>query len=294
MINIPERPESDTEEGHLVQHAVPEPVQNSRRRCTVGFVVASLAVVALVNHVKFSRTLQAVKTDGISSLSAAKQTVRIGADVFHWWIAVGSKIYQVKENQNDCTNDGCKNFIDTTDHRSFLDLEKARVVGVTWKTQAEIEAFNKDWLSKHPNYGLLDDNCEKYATDLASYVTDGNADVQRLIGGTGTQHQRAGAYSTRTKVRATTGAVRADAKFFGASAEGPNAGASADSSGAFANAELFHTEENIGPIHESFAPNVNTGAKATNGHVDVRAAGFGVSVGDQTELHTPLGSVFFR
>ncbi len=43
-------------------------------------------------------------------------------------------------------------------------------LGSTYKTNGDIKAFNKRWVEKHPYYNVLDDNCQKYALDLARFL----------------------------------------------------------------------------------------------------------------------------
>ena len=46
--------------------------------------------------------------------------------------------------------------------------------GATYKTNYEIDEFNEKWLKKNPKYDVSDENCQKYALDLAQFVTPGS------------------------------------------------------------------------------------------------------------------------
>ncbi|KLL04138.1 MAG: hypothetical protein MRERV_27c029 [Mycoplasmataceae bacterium RV_VA103A] len=46
-----------------------------------------------------------------------------------------------------------------------------------------------------------------------------------------------------------------------------------------------------GPVETKLKPNVDTGASAGTDGVEVKAAGFGISVGRKTGISTPLGEV---
>ena len=43
-------------------------------------------------------------------------------------------------------------------------------MGLTNRTDNEIDFFNEEWRSNHPNYRFTSDNCQKYAADLIVYL----------------------------------------------------------------------------------------------------------------------------
>ena len=48
--------------------------------------------------------------------------------------------------------------------------ELTNYMGLTNRTDAEIELFNENWKSDHPNYRFTSDNCQKYAADLIVFL----------------------------------------------------------------------------------------------------------------------------
>ena len=53
---------------------------------------------------------------------------------------------------------------------SRLGAEPCQDVGVTKKTDDDIDVFNEQWAKEHPDYYLLSDNCQMYATDFIGYL----------------------------------------------------------------------------------------------------------------------------
>ena len=43
-------------------------------------------------------------------------------------------------------------------------------MGLTNKTDHDINVFNDEWTSKHPDYRLTSDNCQKYSADLIVFL----------------------------------------------------------------------------------------------------------------------------
>jgi hypothetical protein len=43
-------------------------------------------------------------------------------------------------------------------------------MGLTNRTDEEINSFNEEWKINHPNYRLTSDNCQKYAADLIVFL----------------------------------------------------------------------------------------------------------------------------
>ena len=48
--------------------------------------------------------------------------------------------------------------------------ELTNYMGLTNRTDEEIELFNENWKSDHPNYRFTSDNCQKYAADLIVFL----------------------------------------------------------------------------------------------------------------------------
>ena len=54
--------------------------------------------------------------------------------------------------------------------RSLLGAEPFQNVGITKRTDEEIDVFNKTWSNEHPDYSLLTENCQMYASDLIEHL----------------------------------------------------------------------------------------------------------------------------
>ena len=54
--------------------------------------------------------------------------------------------------------------------KSLLGAEEFQTVGVTKRTDDEIELFNTKWSKDHPDYSLLTENCQTYASDLIEHL----------------------------------------------------------------------------------------------------------------------------
>ena len=54
--------------------------------------------------------------------------------------------------------------------KSLLGAQPFQTVGLTSKTDEEIEDFNNHWSIQHPDYSLLTENCQMYASDLIKYL----------------------------------------------------------------------------------------------------------------------------
>ena len=54
--------------------------------------------------------------------------------------------------------------------KSLLGAEPFQKVGITKRTDDDIEHFNQTWSLDHPNYSLLSENCQMYASDLIEYL----------------------------------------------------------------------------------------------------------------------------
>jgi len=58
---------------------------------------------------------------------------------------------------------------------SLKGAELTNYMGLTNRTDAEINVFNDDWKLNHPNYRLTSDNCQKYAADLIVFLCGSDA-----------------------------------------------------------------------------------------------------------------------
>ena len=54
--------------------------------------------------------------------------------------------------------------------RSLLGAEPFQHVGLTRRSDEEIDMFNATWSNEHPNYSLFSENCQTYAADFIEYL----------------------------------------------------------------------------------------------------------------------------
>ena len=75
-----------------------------------------------------------------------------------------------------CNDDGRKTGTNRINHsqRNLRPEGILHLTGATFKSNSEIESFNRKWISKNPDYDLAGENCQKYALDLAQYLTPGS------------------------------------------------------------------------------------------------------------------------
>ena len=54
--------------------------------------------------------------------------------------------------------------------KSHKGAEPTINIGLTNRTDNEIDLFNEQWKKEHPNYRVTSDNCQKYAADLIVFL----------------------------------------------------------------------------------------------------------------------------
>ena len=55
------------------------------------------------------------------------------------------------------------------------------IVGKTTKTDAEIETFNEDWISRNATYQITGDNCQKFGIEFIAWLTDDNYRLNHIL-----------------------------------------------------------------------------------------------------------------
>lgn len=58
---------------------------------------------------------------------------------------------------------------------SIKGAEPIRNMGLTNRTDDDINVFNEQWKNDHPNYRVTSDNCQKYAADLIVFLCGSEA-----------------------------------------------------------------------------------------------------------------------
>lgn len=71
---------------------------------------------------------------------------------------------------------------------------------------------------------------------------------------------------------------------------GPQIAGQVGLTGGIVDAELFNVQGDLGPFQSNFKPNLTTGAVVRQGSFEAKAVGFGVSIGRQMALHSPIGT----
>ena len=100
------------------------------------------------------------------------ETLPIGT---HWAVQVGHKIWKPYWFEIDGKTRYTQVYATTNIVLSHGDIslrgaQPTKYMGLTNRTDNDINMFNEEWQQKHPNYQLSSDNCQKYAADLIEYL----------------------------------------------------------------------------------------------------------------------------
>ena len=100
------------------------------------------------------------------------ETLPIGT---HWAVQVDHKFWKPYWFEIDGKTSyshlyATTNIILSTGGVSIKGAEPTNYMGLTNRTDPEIQLFNEQWKEEHPNYRLTSDNCQKYASDLIVFL----------------------------------------------------------------------------------------------------------------------------
>jgi len=100
------------------------------------------------------------------------ETLPIGT---HWAVRVDHKFWKPYWFEIDGKTDWIEMYSSTNILLSKGDIslkgaELTNYMGLTNRTDEEIDSFNEQWKFDHPNYHFTSDNCQKYAADLIVFL----------------------------------------------------------------------------------------------------------------------------
>jgi len=177
------------------------------------------------------------------------------------------------------------------------------LAGSTRKTDEEIIEFNLSWSKKYPTYDLLGANCQKYARDCIEFLCGGSYEGPCPLpqADLGTWHCKKGFHKVEEAgvwaSKWTTGKLGGIWRVFGFEAEGPktaiggSTGLKYGNWGPFCEASLLRIEAKF-ILRARLDLNVNTGFGLRDGHLQVKLAGFGISLGNiGVGISTPIAGL---
>ena len=99
----------------------------------------------------------------------------------HWAVQVDNKYwkpywYEIDGKISYAQWYATTNIVLSHGDTSLSGAEPTQDVGCTKKTDDDIKAFNEEWKKEHPEYHLMSDNCQMYATDLIKYLCGPDAE----------------------------------------------------------------------------------------------------------------------
>ena len=100
------------------------------------------------------------------------ETLPIGT---HWAVRVDHKFWKPYWFEIDGKTDWIEMYSSTNillskGDTSLKGAELTNYMGLTNRTDDEIDSFNEKWKLNHPNYHFTSDNCQKYAADLIIFL----------------------------------------------------------------------------------------------------------------------------
>jgi hypothetical protein len=98
----------------------------------------------------------------------------------HWAIKVGDTWYELAgKGANVGNGDGDSDVPNVVIQGKGLAAPSGagslggQIVGETTKSDDDINKFITEWLARNPDYGVLDDNCQKFAYEFVVFLTGG-------------------------------------------------------------------------------------------------------------------------
>ena len=209
----------------------------------------------------------------------------------HWAVQVHDKWYEVRGASKNDTDSPMA--IRTSRHpaQSAVGARVSRfgLVGETCKSDEEIATWVDEWTASNPVYAWGSTNCQKFARELISWLTDGSHKPLPMmdsgLGGNRAVGPRAwaGAEKGSAYAGATVANMQGHRGLLNGALDAPNAAAAAlcnkEGFGAFGEAELGRIEGGFGPVRVAAHLNVNTALGFRNKGLEILVAGVGFKAG---------------
>merc|ERR1719221_2208410 len=96
-----------------------------------------------------------------------------GGLLHHDWVQVGHLHFEISGDATQTIVGGLYGSNSPCEPPNY-----SHIVGTTQRTSAEIAEFNSQWIQAHPQYRLMDGDCQKHARDFTQFLCHVNLDTQ--------------------------------------------------------------------------------------------------------------------
>ena len=163
--------ESDANSNKIVYYCVKIPIRLLLHRYTIIAVSLFTIVICLAHGVSSLYNYTRWREVSLGQVRLS-ESIPIGT---HWAVRVDHKFWKPNWFEVDGKTMytemySTTNILLSQGDTSMKGAELTNYMGLTNRTDAEINAFNDEWKLKHPNYRLTSDNCQKYAADLIVFL----------------------------------------------------------------------------------------------------------------------------
>ena len=168
--------ESDTNSNKVVYYFVKIPIRYLLHRYTIISVSLVTGVIFLAHGVSALYNYTRWRDVSLGQVRLS-ESIPIGT---HWAVRVDHKFWKPNWFEVDGKTMytemySTTNILWSQGEISLKGAELTKYMGLTNRTDAEINAFNEEWKLNHPNYRLTSDNCQKYAADLIVFLCGSDA-----------------------------------------------------------------------------------------------------------------------
>ena len=167
---------SDTNSNKLVYYCVKIPIKLLLHRYTIIAVSLFTSLICLAHGVSSLYNYTRWREVSLGQVRLS-ESIPIGT---HWAVRVDHKFWKPNWFEVDGKTMytemySTTNILLSQGDTSLKGAELTNYMGLTNRTDAEINVFNDDWKLNHPNYRLTSDNCQKYAADLIVFLCGSDA-----------------------------------------------------------------------------------------------------------------------
>ena len=168
--------DSDANSNKLVYYCVKIPIKLLLHRYTIIAVSLFTSLICLAHGVSSLYNYTRWREVSLGQVRLS-ESIPIGT---HWAVRVDHKFWKPNWFEVDGKTMytemySTTNILWSQGDISLKGAELTNYMGLTNRTDAEINVFNDDWKLNHPNYRLTSDNCQKYAADLIVFLCGSDA-----------------------------------------------------------------------------------------------------------------------
>ena len=155
----------------LVYYCIKVPIKILIHRYTIIGVALFTTLVCLAHGVSSLYNYTRWRKVSLGQIRLS-ETIPIGT---HWAVRVDHKFwkpywFEIDGKTRYTEMYSTTNILLSEGDTSLRGAELTNYMGLTNRTDDEIDFFNVKWKSNHPNYRLTSDNCQKYAADLIVFL----------------------------------------------------------------------------------------------------------------------------